>query len=254
MKRGFTLVELSIVLVILGLLVGGILAGQSLIRAAELRSITEDSARYHSAVINFKQRYKTLPGDLPTATEIWGEAHPTPATCWVTQGTGTQTCNGNDDGVITDYGHELYRSWQHLANAGLIEGSFTGIKVAGGDATWNVAAGVNVPGSKVDRGAWTMRNFPDYTDTNWYDLPTAYGNIMQFGRWVAGSWNEGAILKPEEMWSIDTKMDDGVPGTGKIMVLRWTQCTDAANATDLTAGYDLDLQTLSCAMIFRGMY
>ncbi len=55
--NAFSLVELSIVLVILGLLVGGVLSGQSLIRAAELRSITEDYARYVTATHTFKDKY-----------------------------------------------------------------------------------------------------------------------------------------------------------------------------------------------------
>ena len=62
-QPGFSLVELSIVLVILGLLTGGILAGQSLIRAAELRSISTDYSRYIAAVQAFRDKYFALPGD-----------------------------------------------------------------------------------------------------------------------------------------------------------------------------------------------
>lgn len=56
-KRGFSLVELSIVLVILGLLTGGILAGQSLIRAAELRAVSTEYSRYATAVQSFRDKY-----------------------------------------------------------------------------------------------------------------------------------------------------------------------------------------------------
>src|SRR5438552_4058186 len=82
-RQAFSLVELSIVLVILGLLVGGILSGQSLIRAAELRSVTTEFSRYLAAVQSFKDKYFALPGDMANATAFWGIAGGTgsDATC-----------------------------------------------------------------------------------------------------------------------------------------------------------------------------
>ena len=66
----FSLVELSIVLVILGLLVGGVLSGQSLIRAAELRSVTTEYSRYTTAISSFRDKYFALPGDMSNATSF----------------------------------------------------------------------------------------------------------------------------------------------------------------------------------------
>jgi prepilin-type N-terminal cleavage/methylation domain-containing protein len=71
MKKGFTLVELSIVLVILGLLAGGVLAGQSLIRAAELRSVTTQLEQYSTAIYAFRDRYFAIPGDEEFARRAW---------------------------------------------------------------------------------------------------------------------------------------------------------------------------------------
>jgi prepilin-type N-terminal cleavage/methylation domain-containing protein len=70
-KSAFSLVELSIVLVILGLLVGGVLAGQSLIRAAQLRAVTAQVGQYAAASKTFRDKYFALPGDLPNATSFW---------------------------------------------------------------------------------------------------------------------------------------------------------------------------------------
>ncbi|MFZ4541492.1 MAG: type II secretion system protein [Rickettsiales bacterium] len=127
-SSGFSLVELSIVLVILGLLVGGILSGQSLIRAAELRAVSTEYSRYVTAVQTFRDKYFQLPGDMNSATTFWGTAA-VGAACATTIGSGTQTCNGNGDGWL-DNGYvnsnENFRYWQHLANAGLIEGAYTG--------------------------------------------------------------------------------------------------------------------------------
>lgn len=68
----FSLVELSIVLVILGLLVGGVVAGQSLIRAAELRSVSTDYQRFLTATLTFRDKYFALPGDFTMASRVWG--------------------------------------------------------------------------------------------------------------------------------------------------------------------------------------
>ncbi len=63
MKRGFTLVELAIVLVIIGLLIGGILAAQSMINAAKIQTFVRQVQQFDVAVSNFKTKYKGLPGD-----------------------------------------------------------------------------------------------------------------------------------------------------------------------------------------------
>jgi prepilin-type N-terminal cleavage/methylation domain-containing protein len=80
-QSAFSLVELSIVLVILGLLVGGVLMGQSLIRAAELRRVVTDYNKYTTAVQSFRDKYFALPGDMTNAQNFWGVQDPTPATC-----------------------------------------------------------------------------------------------------------------------------------------------------------------------------
>ena len=73
--QGFSLVELSIVLVILGLLTGGILAGQSLIRASELRAATAEYQRYATSIQSFRDKYMALPGDMTNATRFWGSVY-----------------------------------------------------------------------------------------------------------------------------------------------------------------------------------
>jgi prepilin-type N-terminal cleavage/methylation domain-containing protein len=150
MRHAFSLVELSIVLVILGLLTGGILGGQSLIRAAELRAVSTEFQRYVTASHTFRDKYFGLPGDITNATLIWGAAHGTPATCRTTASTGAATCDGNGDGNIntidsgTTYS-ERHRYWQQLSAAGLIEGSYTG--VGGSVGVAQVVPGTNAPRS-----------------------------------------------------------------------------------------------------------
>ena len=64
-QRGFTLVELSIVLVIIGLLIGGILVGQSLISSAKINAQVSQLQQFDAGVMVFKSQYKYLPGDAP---------------------------------------------------------------------------------------------------------------------------------------------------------------------------------------------
>ena len=137
MKHGFSLLELSIVLVIIGLIAGGIVAGSSMIRAAELRAVISEETQFKIAIHTFREKYSGLPGDLDNATRFWG-AEPA-ANCpgdETTPSTTSATCDGNGDGFISwgnisGFGGESHRFWQHLANAGLIAGNFTGTHSAG---------------------------------------------------------------------------------------------------------------------------
>ena len=133
-NHAFTLVELSIVLVILGLLTGGILTGQSLIRAAELRSIITERDRYAAAIQTFRDKYRGLPGDITNATAFWGDGPDAPLACDVPAGAAAHydICNGNGNGQVgylstTSWtATEMIQLWSHLAAAGLIEGSYSG--------------------------------------------------------------------------------------------------------------------------------
>jgi len=255
MRQGFSLVELSIVLVILGLLVGGVLTGQSLIRAAELRSVSTEFSKYQAAVNTFRDKYFQLPGDMNNATSFWGEAHATPATCKTTQGTGTQTCNGDGNGRIstnaTNYAntaYEMYRFWQHLANAGLIEGNYTGV-VGAGHATDHLIGGVNAPRAKIDNASWSVFTEELGVNPDWF---LKVGHIMGIGGDVTNNWNYRAIFTNEEAWNIDTKMDDGKPGMGKVFTYSNSFLnTCATSDTASVAEYQLTSTATGCALLFH---
>jgi prepilin-type N-terminal cleavage/methylation domain-containing protein len=247
---GFSLVELSIVLVILGLLTGGILAGQSLIRAAELRSITTDYQRYTTATQTFRDKYQAIPGDMRNATRFWGDNNTACADAAIANGT-PGTCNGNGDGIIANptlaasATDEIPQLFNQLALAGLIEGSYTG--------TWNASAsytiGTTVPRLKMNNSmlfSGSGFNWPGDGDT--YRLE--YGNYLYY----SGNGG-GAILRPEEAWNIDTKLDDGKPASGFI-IARWYNdlCAAADNGThtntNLAASYKLTETAIRCSLYF----
>lgn len=234
-QSGFSLVELSIVLVILGLLIGGVLTGQNLIQAAELRSASKEYTNWQTAVNLFREKYMAIPGDMINATSFWGTASGACATPGTATGTAPQTCNGNGDGNISDYStaarmYESVRFWQHLANAGLIEGSYSGVQ--GPLNEWSMVAGTNVPRSKYRNGTWAVT----YRVSTWTGDGTYfngnYGNYYQLGT-STGGWPNGGFL-PEEIWNLDMKMDDGKPGTGKVITM-WWGCTSATSKDDWAA-------------------
>lgn len=252
-RHAFSLVELSIVLVILGLLTGGILAGQSLIRAAELRSVSTEMQRFQTAIATYQDQYMELPGDGRSATRFWQRQ--VAATHCATNSGATQNsagvCDGDGDGFIetaaASESSEMLQLWRQLAKAGLIEGEYTGIATA--VSPGDVIAGTNIPRSRLSNGGYYINywdNSGGVGDTTYYAMNL--GNNMTMGGKQVSGWHDAPILKPEEAWNIDTKMDDGKPGTGKIIAAAYPTCTLSANATDLNAAYRLNVTTNACAI------
>lgn len=251
MRSGFSLVELSIVLVILGLLTGGILTGQSLIRAAELRSSITSVQKYQTAVMTFRDKYFALPGDMPNAVDFWGAAaggtaRGVDSTCFAltTASTDKTTCNGNGDGNI-DLTVENFRAWQHLANAGLVEGTYTGVADPAGA---NLAIpGKNVPELKMATVGATLFHSGKYNNDSGSWFKHEAGNLFSIGKAYTSNETRIGFMLPEEAWNIDKKIDDGKPALGFMMSSRTADCTTTLVAE--TAEYKLDGDVQSC--IFR---
>ncbi len=227
MKNGFSLIELSIVLVILGLLVGGILAGQSLIRAAELRSVTADLNKITTTMNAFRDKYFSLPGDLALASSFW-----------------SGVSNGNNDGLIS-YSSESLAFWTHLGRSGLIEGSYTGALVA---SDW--VPGVNMLASRLAPGGYIVR-------TSTIPYSTASGILMLFAANNATShYLEYPMLRPNEAWNMDQKIDDGKADTGKFYAYNayvppTDRCVTSSSYVSGPSSYYLDKNSIDCLIYYR---
>lgn len=113
-QKGFTLVEIAIVLVIIGLLLGGVLKGQEMIQNAKIKAVANDAKGLSAAVYTYYDKYKAYPGDDPRAiTNLPGASGGCVAGDLV---------NGNGDGNIGEY----FAALEHLACAGLITGTYNG--------------------------------------------------------------------------------------------------------------------------------
>lgn len=176
------------------------------------------------------------------------------------------TCNGNGNGLIEGYltppnfTHENFLFWSHLANSGLIEGKFTGNF---GQFPGNVICtgtdyvpSCNVPQSKFGQSFWfaissgNVSGNADRFDGN-------YGNILAISNRVAftGGQFQGDLLRPEDAWNIDSKLDDGLPGLGNIVASRWSICTTATAASQTaSAQYRLNSSAQRCMLIMRNAF
>jgi prepilin-type N-terminal cleavage/methylation domain-containing protein len=110
-QQGFTLVEIAIVLVIIGLLLGGILKGQEMITQAKIKNVIADMSGVSAAMYGYQDRYRALPGDDAKA-DRWGLVPPATAG------------NGVIEGKYSDaVDKESMLFWDHLRRAGFVSGT-----------------------------------------------------------------------------------------------------------------------------------
>src|SRR5258705_7198640 len=150
-EHGFTLVEIAIVLVIIGLLLGGILKGQEMITQAKIKNVIADFSGISAAYHGYVDRYKKIPGDDPCAGGVV-----TAGNCGTTTGRWTGATAGNGNGVVAGTYNSATATdesrlwWDHLRRAGFASGvgdqqpfnALSGqIGVQTGDAAGGVALG-----------------------------------------------------------------------------------------------------------------
>jgi prepilin-type N-terminal cleavage/methylation domain-containing protein len=231
MKKAFTLVELAIVIVIIGLLVSGVLAGQELIKQAKIRSMMKNIDSYKAATYTFKSKYNGIPGDMNRHSVYFQ-----------TEG----LAEGNSNGII-DQANEVFEFWRALSAAKLIKGTYSGpptltVNSFANDGNFGYAyrcqpylAGTGTPWGKS--GCWMgASNFAQ----------AAFLSVYSAG------W---AVLSAADTQSVDVKFDDGNPSTGKILATRPTNggiCTNVEAYSNTTGTYDLSGgDKLGCVLLFE---
>ncbi len=256
----YTLLEISIALVVIGLIAGAVIVGQVFIQQGNIRLVTRELARYEAAYTTFRDKYDALPGDMDRAHAIWGIAAGTVGndlTCQNRQRFNTRTCSGNGNGVIMTSARpqdETHRAWQHLKNAGLIEGTF-------GGTTNGVTAGnllsVTVPASRA-QGAGYQFFYESKVDQGWINAPEAGGAIQAIRVAAPYSGADAPVrlgnraFSPYDTASIDEKIDDAKPGLGKVFV-HYLSTVDAVGNSScvtsgdaLTADYQRAVESIGC--------
>lgn len=236
-EKGFTLVELAIVLVIIGLIIGGVLVGQDLIKAAEIRAQITQIEQYNAAVNTFRTKYNGLPGDLRNASSFFpaadfpdvrngnGNRQLEECTGALTAGLcGAANAGGPYSAISTTaplHNGEVLQFWHHLSLAELINGSYNGTSGAGGADGFG-ALGFAFPVTRLDR--------------NGVGVFAAEGrNFYQLGVISGLAYNVDPSLNPEEAFNLDSKIDDGRPGSGSVIIRGSSAATNIVNADIVAA-------------------
>ncbi|CAB4825182.1 unannotated protein [freshwater metagenome] len=176
-QSGFTLIEIAIVLVIIGLLLGGVLKGQELITSARVRNLISQQDGIKAAYFGFLDRFRALPGDYPQAvTNVSG------ATVF---GNGNGQIESAATPVSGSVATEDIAVWEHLSRAGFINGAYTHA------ATYSTASAINNPYSMF----LVMRY-----DNNYADTGTAA---------TRHNLKTGNQIPADILAEVDRKVDDG---------------------------------------------
>ncbi|NBX03552.1 MAG: prepilin-type N-terminal cleavage/methylation domain-containing protein [Alphaproteobacteria bacterium] len=239
--KGFTMLEMALVVTIIGLIIGGVMAGQHLMRSAELRGVLSEYDQYLKAIKQFQDKFQALPGDTDNNGRI---------------GAVTNIANGVQDTTTPATVAEQFLVWSTLKTNKLIDGTYTG---AGSGTAAAAVPGVNVPASKVSGAGWTFNYYLQTSNSTniklWAD---SYGHVFWFGAKTANTATTSPAITGIEANNIDSKLDDGSPGLGKVRAWRTDSstspakdCTVAANDTTQNAAtYNQTTSGNTCSLIF----
>jgi len=243
-QGGFTLVELAVVLLIIGLIVGGILRGQELISSAQLNAVQTDLNEIRTATNTFQDKFVALPGDFSQPELVSDVAQAS------NEGGDAGDGNGRIDvGARVAQDTETAAFWEHLGYSGLLGGvNPQAIDSDGLDATNAMSASIGGiytvafespnPTNDGNGGGNAVNDRPD---AHWFKL----GGID-------GDDNTIDVVAPVDLRGIDVKADDGNPTTGDILGSSqgdnecWTGNTDSTGDNTYNASEDN-----ACVAFFR---
>ena len=206
-QSGFTLVEIAIVLVVIGLLLGGILKGQQLINSARVRNMADQNSGVQAAYFGFIDRYRQIPGDMTPTDACAAIGTAVDPNCG-----GTPTIGGDRNGRV-DQWEEAGAVWAHLSAAGYLNGTFAGNTTDSATYLAGVLTG-DVPGNAFQ-----------------HPIMLAYSNDYEAGTstpTIRLAFAFGAGIQPPLLRELDVKLDDGQAATG---VMRPTVDTAVAGET-----------------------
>ena len=203
-NKGFTLIELTIVVVIIGILIGGVLQAQELIQQARIRAQISQIQDFEKANNTFYLTYSNLPGDFSKASTLISPSAE----------------DGNGDSKLEYGDNEVFSYWNHLTLAGMLKGKYVlgnpGFTTSGYTP---VKPGLTVPAGKIRDICIESVYLPRYSSPDPYTLSYIENLYLIGSFWPQDGDCAAGGFTPEEASSIDSKMDDGIPNGGKLIGL-----------------------------------
>ena len=253
-EGGFTLVELAIVMIIIGLLIGGILKGQELIKNARVASSVSQFKGFEGAINTFRDKYSAMPGDLlaATATARIPNCAAAPCTIAGSDGDGYIESNANDIGAAQTAFSESTAANVQLSTAGMLSGN-----VDTNLTTWG--AGIYPDfnlGGKLRVGYTTSTNPTGNAGAT--TSPMQQGHYIMVGAAHNAAMTAGT-LNASSAAAVDRKLDDGNPNSGSVRAAgsagtAVTNCVTSASSTGATPGlYNEALNGDSCGIFYRAL-
>lgn len=236
-QRAFSLIELSMVLVMLGLLLGTVFSGQLMLRNQRIKQIQNNAEQFHVAVTQFREKYQFFPGDKPNALSIWS----------------TVSCVANGDGNGLIDGTEDYYVWAELVAGGFTVGNYT-------TCTSAQVPGVDIPSGPIESTGYAFSagsspaGLVTGTDGSSATFDGNYTAAIYFGKnKVPATRMMDPAISADDALQIDTIYDDASPGNGVIMTWRsygsTTGCYDSGSGA-----YNAATSDQTCSLIFLNPY
>ncbi len=158
-----------------------------------------------------------------------------------------------DSATVVSGAAEIYAAWKQLAAAGVYLGSFSGLNGSGYIYHHSVI-GTNIPGSKaISKAGYTFYYVASITGNASY-WNGNYGNLLWFGKERSDSLTLDPVLKPVDAFNIDKKIDDGIPGIGKVRTAYANigSCATSGSVYSVpsSSAYYITNDSVACALVF----
>jgi len=252
-QAGFTLVELAIVMIIIGLLIGGVLKGQQLITNAQVTSTVAQIKAIDAATTSFKDQYSAVPGDMKTP------AARVPNCIGACDDNATADGDGRVDnaGTAIDFtavpADEQISFWAQLNAAGLLTGIQPDTTAITATAWGQYAPASKITGGGFDVGWYGGGNTLSGQENTDVTAPAPAGEYLALhgdaGKQVTDAATD-SFLTPNLAARIDTKIDDGQPNTGTVQAAAVT-AGDCASAATAAGVYNEAITKANCELYIQ---
>lgn len=249
-KKGFTLIEFAIVVVVIATLIAGISLGNNLYQESVMRSIITDMKMHEAHYNAFKARYNFAPGDFNQAQAVWG------ANC-----ASGVTCNGNGNLVIDSpyfsSTSETLRTWKHLELSGIMDHQVPTLT-----ASWNGRLTLAmVPNSKIRNAGYFIAGGligrdPSDINSPFNDI-SGVTNAIFLGRESSFSALTVGAITGLQAYNLDKKFDDGRVNSSGVAIgantgfIRMFASQNTPANCSTTTTYNVTATTDSCVLGYQ---